>query len=76
MNSNTKFLQLHPTVAADALPEIRTAVISAVLLRDEHLSQTLLLSRNCSHLVHCHLIWCLLVGIHAAKNFTDSSQRI
>jgi hypothetical protein len=39
-NGNIEFLQPYPIVAADALLEIGTAVISAVLSLDEHLSQT------------------------------------
>jgi hypothetical protein len=39
-NGNTEFLQPYSVVAADALLEIGTAVISAVLSADEHLSQT------------------------------------
>jgi hypothetical protein len=37
---NIEFLQPYPVVAADTLPEISTAVISAVSSLDEHLSQT------------------------------------
>jgi hypothetical protein len=39
-NSSIEFLQSYPVVEADALLEIGTAVISAVLSLDEHLSQT------------------------------------
>jgi hypothetical protein len=40
-SSNIEFSQPYPVVAAaDALLEIGTAVISAVLSLDEHLSQT------------------------------------
>jgi hypothetical protein len=39
-NDSIKFLLPHPIVAADALLAIGTAVISAVLSLDEHLSQT------------------------------------
>jgi hypothetical protein len=39
-NGNIEFLQPYPVVAAEALLEIGTAVISAVLSLDEHLSQT------------------------------------
>jgi hypothetical protein len=39
-NGNIEFLQPYPVVAADALFEIGTAVISAVLSLDKHLSQT------------------------------------
>jgi hypothetical protein len=38
-NDNIEFLQPYPVVAADALLEITTAVISAVLSLDEYLSQ-------------------------------------
>jgi hypothetical protein len=38
--ANTEFLQPNPDVAADALIEIITAVISAVLSLDEHMPQT------------------------------------
>jgi hypothetical protein len=37
-NGNIEFLQPYPVVAADALLEIGTAVISAVLSLDEYLS--------------------------------------
>jgi hypothetical protein len=39
-NSNIEFLQPYPSIAGDELLEIGTAVISAVLSLDEHLSQT------------------------------------
>jgi hypothetical protein len=39
-NGNIEFLQPYPVVAADALLEIGTVVISAVSSLDEHLSQT------------------------------------
>jgi hypothetical protein len=39
-------LQPYPVVAADALLEIGTAIISGVLLLDKHLSKTLPVSRN------------------------------
>jgi hypothetical protein len=39
-SSSTEFLQPYPGVAADALLEIGTAVISVVLLLDDYLSQT------------------------------------
>jgi hypothetical protein len=46
-NGTAGFLQLHPVVTTDALLEIPTPVISAVLSLDEHLSrQTLPASRN------------------------------
>jgi hypothetical protein len=47
-----------PAVAADALLEIGTAVISAVLSLDEHLSKiyTFCFPEVCYHLVHCCLI--------------------
>jgi hypothetical protein len=43
---STEFLQPYPILTDDALLEIGTVVISAVLSLDEHLSQTLLVSRN------------------------------
>jgi hypothetical protein len=39
-NGNIEFLQPYPVVAADALVEIGTAVISAVLSLDERLLET------------------------------------
>jgi hypothetical protein len=39
-NGNIELLQPYPVVAADALHEIGTAVVSAVLSLDEHFSQT------------------------------------
>jgi hypothetical protein len=39
-NGNVEFLQPHYVIAADALLETGTDIISAVLPRDEHLSQT------------------------------------
>jgi hypothetical protein len=39
-NGSTELLQPYPVVAAGELLEIGTAVISPVLLLDEHLSQT------------------------------------
>jgi hypothetical protein len=45
-NGNIEFLQPYPVVAADALFQIVTTVISAVLSLHERLSQTFPLSRN------------------------------
>jgi hypothetical protein len=39
-NGNIEFLQPYPVVAADALLETGTALNSAVLSLDKHLSQT------------------------------------
>lgn len=40
INDSIEFFQTFPVVAADALLEIGTAVISVVLSLDEHMSQT------------------------------------
>jgi hypothetical protein len=55
---NIKFLKPYPVVAADALLEIDTAVISAVLSLDEHLSQTntSCVPKLCYQSVYCCLI--------------------
>jgi hypothetical protein len=45
-NGNTEFLQLHPVAAADAVLEIDTVIISAVLLLSEHFLQTFSVSQN------------------------------
>jgi hypothetical protein len=50
-NGNIEFLKPYPVVAADALLQIGTAVISAVLSLDEHLSQAnnnIEMDGNCS----------------------------
>jgi hypothetical protein len=56
-SGNTEFLQPYP-VAADALLEIGTAVILAVLSLDEHLSQanTLCIPKFCYQSVYCYII--------------------
>jgi hypothetical protein len=41
-NGNIKFLQPYPVVAVDAPLEFITAVVSAVLSLDKHLSQTII----------------------------------
>jgi hypothetical protein len=74
---NIEFLQPYPVVAADALLEIGTAVISAVLSLDEHLSQT---NTSCVpkfryQSVYCCLIRYFLVRIRNAKCFTNISKQ-
>jgi hypothetical protein len=70
-------LQPYPIVVADALLEIGTAVISAVLSLDEHLSQTNTswVTKFCYQLVNCRLIQYFLLRISIAKCFTNSNQR-
>jgi hypothetical protein len=55
-NGNIEFLQPFPVVASDALIEIGTAVISAVLSLDEHLSQTntSCVPKFCYQSVYCY----------------------
>jgi hypothetical protein len=55
MVGSIEFLQPYPVVVADALREIGTAVISAVLSLDEHLSQTntSCVPKFCYQSVHC-----------------------
>jgi hypothetical protein len=57
-NGNIGFLQPYSVVAADALSEIGTAVISAVLSLDEHLSQThtSCVPKCCYQSMYCCLI--------------------
>jgi hypothetical protein len=76
-NGNIEFLQPYPVVAADALLEIGTAVISAGLSLDEHLSQTntSYVPKFCYQSVYCCLIRYFLVRIRIAKCFTNSSKR-
>jgi hypothetical protein len=72
-----KFLQLYPIVAADALLEIGTAVISAVLSLDDHLSQTNTSSvpKFCYQSAYYSIIGHFLTRIRIAKCFTNSSKR-
>jgi hypothetical protein len=66
----------NPVVAADALLEIGTAVISAVLPLDEHLSET---NTSCAPKFRYQSVYFLigyfLVRIRAAKRFTNSRNR-
>jgi hypothetical protein len=75
-NGNTEFLQPYSVVAADALFEIGTAVISAVLSLNEILSQTntFRVPTFCYQSVYC-IVRCFLVGIRIATCFTNSSKR-
>jgi hypothetical protein len=63
-NDSIGFLQPYPVVAADALLEISTSVISAVLSLDEHLSQTntYCAPKFCFQSVYCCLIRYSLSG--------------
>jgi hypothetical protein len=73
---NIEFLPPCPIVAADALLEIGTAVISDALSPDEHLSQTnISCVLKCYQSVYCCLIRCLFVTIRTAKCFANSSKR-
>jgi hypothetical protein len=55
-NENTEFVQLYLVAAADALPEISTAVVSAGVSFDEHLSHTnTSCIPKCSHTVFLSL---------------------
>jgi hypothetical protein len=56
-NGNIEFLQPYPVVAADALLEISTAVISSGLSLDEHLSKknTSCVPKFCYQSVYCFL---------------------
>jgi hypothetical protein len=76
-NGSIEFLQSYPVVAADALLEIGTAVISAVLSLDEHLSQTnnSCAPKFCYQSVYFCLIRYFLVRIRIVKCFTNSSKR-
>jgi hypothetical protein len=76
-SGSIEFLQPYPVVAADALFEIGTAVISAILSLDEHLSHT---NTSCVpkfryQSVYCCLIRYFNVRIRIAKCFTSSSKR-
>jgi hypothetical protein len=57
-NGNIEFLQPYTVVVADALLENGTAVISAVLSLDEHLSEELPVSRNFVVLLSCLALPC------------------
>jgi hypothetical protein len=76
-NHNIEFLQPCPGVAADALLEIGSAVISAVVSLDEHLSQTdtSCVPKCCYQSMYCCLIRYFLTRKHIAKCFTNSSKR-
>jgi hypothetical protein len=54
-----------------------TAVISALLSLDEHLSQTntSCIPTFCFQSVYCRFIWYVLVMIRIAECFTNSSKR-
>jgi hypothetical protein len=75
-NGSIEFLQPYPVVAADALLEIGTAVISAVLSLDEHLSQTdtSCVPKLCYQSVYCCLIRYFIVQMRIAECFTNSSK--
>jgi hypothetical protein len=77
INGNIKFLQTYPVIAADALLEITTAVISAVLSLDEHLSRTntSCVPKLCYQPVYCCLIRYFLVKIDIPKLFMNSGKR-
>jgi hypothetical protein len=64
-------------LGADALLETGTAVISAVLSLDEHLSQTntACVQKCCYQSVYCCHIRNFLVRTRIAKCFTNSSKR-
>jgi hypothetical protein len=72
---NFEFLQLHPAVAADALPQIGTAVVSAVMSLYEHLSQayTFCVPKFCYQSVHC-LIWYFFMRTLISKCFINSRK--
>jgi hypothetical protein len=76
-NVSIEFLQPYSVVAADALLDIGTAVISAVLSLDEHSSQrnTSCVPKFCYLPVYYHLIPYFLVRIRIAKCFNNSSKR-
>jgi hypothetical protein len=76
VTDNIEFLQPYPVVAVDALLEISTALNSAVLSFDGHLSQTntSCVPKFCYQSVYC-LIRYILVRISIAKCFTNSSKR-
>jgi hypothetical protein len=69
-------LQLYPVVAADALLEIGTAVISAIFSLDEHLLQTntSCVPKYCYQSLFCCLIRYFLVRTSIAKCFTTPSN--
>jgi hypothetical protein len=69
-----EFLQPCSFVLADVLLDIGTAVISAVPLLDEHLSQTNTVCRNLTSLVHCCLIRYFLTRISTDRCFMNSSK--
>jgi hypothetical protein len=76
-NGNIKFMQLYPAVAGDTLLEIGTAVISAVLSLNEHLSHT---NTTCVlklfyQLLYCCFIQYFPVRICIAKCFMNSSKQ-
>jgi hypothetical protein len=75
-SGNIEFLQLYPVIAVDALLEIGTAIISAVLSLDEHLSQTntFYVLKFCYQLVYCCLVQFFLARIHVAKCFMNNSK--
>jgi hypothetical protein len=80
-NGNIESLQAYHVVAADALLEIGTAVISAFLSLDEHLSQTntSCVPKFCYQSVYCFPIRYFLVRIrllNASRTATDVSMRI
>jgi hypothetical protein len=76
-NGNTEFLQTYPAVAVDALLEIRTAVISAVLSLDEPLSltNTSCVPKCCYHFSALLYFSVLPCRIQIAKCFTKRSTR-
>jgi hypothetical protein len=76
-NGNIEFLQPYPVVAADALLEIGTAAITAVLSLHEHLSKanTSCDQNFCYQSAHYRVIRHFLVKIRIAKCFMSRSKR-
>jgi hypothetical protein len=75
-NSNIEFWQPYPIVAADALLEIGTTVISAVLSLSKHLSHTNTtpVLKLCYQSVYYCIIRYFLVSIRIVKFFTDFNE--
>jgi hypothetical protein len=58
-NGNIQYLHLYTMFAADTLLEIGTAMISAVLSLDEHLSQ---INTSCVPKVYYQSVYCCLIS--------------
>jgi hypothetical protein len=74
-NSNTEILQSYPLVVADALLEIVTAAVSAVVIQSAFVTDKhFLCPEFCYQLVFYCFIWYFLARICIVKCFVNNSS--